>query len=72
MSLLCYYPFLSSENKNKINSTTMVFDFSIHRYRTSSTAAATASTVVLVLAASKEEEEGAFMVDCCLLFSLLV
>ena len=69
MLLLCYYPFLSSENKNKINSTTMVFNFSIHRYRTSS-AAATDSIVVVV--ASKEEEEGAFMVDCCLLFSLLV
>tara|TARA_B110001450_G_scaffold228016_1_gene227715 strand:- start:85 stop:294 length:210 start_codon:yes stop_codon:yes gene_type:complete len=32
--------------------------------------AAPASTVVV--AVSKEEEEGAFMVDCSLLFSLLV
>ena len=33
--------------------------------------AAAASTVVVVAAATKEDE-GAFMVDCCLLFSLSV
>ena len=33
-------------------------------------AAAAASTVVV--AALEEEEEGVFMVDCCLLFSLLI
>ena len=55
----------------KYNFVVMVFCFHLPHYPHHISTAAADSTVVVAVS-REEEEEGALMVDCCLLFSLLV